>query len=68
MSEPHWIAKEIIRLRAERGWSQLTLASLADTTPATLGNFETGKGNMHLVRVDRVLEALGYEIDIHAKF
>ena len=65
--KPHWVAKEIRRMREERGLSQLTLASMADTTPATLANYESGKRNMHLVSVDAVLEALDYEIDIHPK-
>jgi transcriptional regulator with XRE-family HTH domain len=61
---PHWIAKEIKIIREEQGLSQFKLANMADCTQAGLANFESGKGNMHLFRIDAVLAALGYEIEI----
>ena len=61
---PHWIGKEIKKLREEQGLSQFKLANMADCTQASLANFESGKGNMHLVRIDAILAALGYEIEI----
>jgi transcriptional regulator with XRE-family HTH domain len=60
----HWIAKEIKKLREEQGLSQLKLADMAGCAQAALANFESGKGNMHLIRIDAVLSALGYEIEI----
>jgi transcriptional regulator with XRE-family HTH domain len=64
---PHWIAKEVRQMRIKRGWSQLTLANMAEVTSTSLANFENGKGNMQLSRIEATLEALGYEIDIHLK-
>lgn len=61
----HWIAKEIRILRNAHGWSQMTLANMAGVTSVSLANFENGKGNMQLARIEDVLKALGYEIDIH---
>ena len=61
---PHWIAKEIKIIREEKGLSQFQLANMAGCTQAALANFEIGKANMNLSRVDAVLEALGYEIEI----
>ena len=61
---PHWIAEEIKKIREEQGLSQLKLADMASCTQAALANFESGKANMHLIRVDAVLEVLGYEIEI----
>ena len=43
----------------------MTLANMADITSVSLANFENGKGNMQLKRIEDVLEVLGYEIDIH---
>jgi DNA-binding XRE family transcriptional regulator len=62
---PHWIAKEVRQMRIERGWSQMTLAIMADITSTSLANFENGRGHMQLRRIESVLKALGYEIDIH---
>jgi transcriptional regulator with XRE-family HTH domain len=64
---PHWIAKEIRILRNANGWSQVTLANMSEVavTSASLANFETGKGHMQLRRIEGILRALGYEIDIH---
>ena len=61
---PHWVAKEIKKLREDQGLSQLKLADMADCTQASLANVESGKGTMHLIRIDAVLSALGYEIEI----
>jgi|TARA_R110002167_G_scaffold128472_2_gene310738 transcriptional regulator with XRE-family HTH domain len=61
---PHWIAKEIKVIREERGLSQFKLANMAGCTQAGLANFESGKANMNLIKIDAVLEALGYEIEI----
>ena len=60
----HWIAEEIKKIREEQGLSQIKLANMAGCTQAGLSNFESGKGNMHLFRIDAVLAALGYEIEI----
>ena len=61
----HWIAKEIRILRHAHGWSQMTLANMAEITSVSLANFENGKGNMQLKHIENVLAVLGYEIDIH---
>tara|TARA_R110002073_G_scaffold37818_1_gene108771 strand:- start:340 stop:597 length:258 start_codon:yes stop_codon:yes gene_type:complete len=61
---PHWIAKEIRVIREDQGLSQFKLANMAGCTQAGLANFESGKANMNLIKIDAVLEALGYEIEI----
>lgn len=66
-NDPHWLATEIRRIRLERGLSQMELASMADVRASALGYFETGRTQMQLAGIERVLDALDYEIDIHAK-
>tara|TARA_R100000808_G_scaffold20688_1_gene44717 strand:- start:2656 stop:2862 length:207 start_codon:yes stop_codon:yes gene_type:complete len=63
----HWLATEIRRIRLERGLSQITLANMANVESSALGSFELGRTQMQLAGIERVLDALDYEIDIHAK-
>ncbi len=58
----------IRRERVKQGLSQLELADLAGVSTVTLSHYETGARPAVAVKiVERLLDVLDYELDIHLK-
>ena len=66
-SKKYWLAIEFKALRMESKLSQRALAGLTGTGVNTIHNFEEGKSSPSIKTVERWLNELGYEIDIHPK-
>tara|TARA_R110000824_G_scaffold102941_2_gene244886 strand:- start:4457 stop:4663 length:207 start_codon:yes stop_codon:yes gene_type:complete len=64
---PHWLAQEIKRIRLESGINIVELSRLSGVSGQAIGAFENGHNHMYVQKIEQVLDALGYEIDIHAK-
>jgi transcriptional regulator with XRE-family HTH domain len=62
-----WMQVEFKALRIESKLSQKALAGLTGTAPNTIHNFEEGKSSPSIKTVEKWLNELGYEIDIHPK-
>lgn len=54
-------AEKIRALRTERGWSQRDLADRLGVHPQAVSEVERGRAHFTLERLNRILEALGYE-------
>lgn len=67
INEPHWIAVECKDIRLTKGLSLLHVATLAGVHENSLQRFEAGNSSLNIDAIERVLELLGYEIDIHVK-
>ena len=61
----HWLSSEVKHLRIEKKMSRTTLAICSGVSKGTISYFENGKGDITICNLERLLEALGYEIDIH---
>jgi DNA-binding XRE family transcriptional regulator len=55
-------AYQLARLRIAQGLSQSELAKLADTNQASISGLESGKRDVRLSTLARVVEALGYRL------
>lgn len=62
---------EIIKIIKERkdvlGINQVHLAELSEVGVATLRRFESGKGNITLNNLQKIIEVLGLEIKLEPK-
>lgn len=58
----------LIRARRKQlGLTQADLAAVAPVSPRLLGEVENGKPTAQLDGVMRILAAVGYEIELHAR-
>jgi len=62
-----WMRVEFKALRMESKLSQKALAGLTGTGANTIYNFEEGKSSPSIKTVEKWLDELGYEIDMHPK-
>jgi transcriptional regulator with XRE-family HTH domain len=61
-------AGAVIRKRRDAlGIDQRTLGEIAGIAVHTLSNIEAGKGNPTVATLERVLHALGMELQLHVK-
>ena len=67
MVNPHWIRAELIAIRKSQKLSRLRLAEMSGTSATTLRGFEAGKNSPSIHMLEKWLDALGYELDIHQK-
>lgn len=59
---------QILReIRKEQGLSQRRLVELAGVNRSTYRAIEAGRVPMRMGDLEKVLDALGYELEIHAK-
>ena len=61
----HWIALECKAMRIQKGMSIMHVALSAEIHPNTLQNYEAGGSSMKIESIERVLNVLGYEMDVH---
>ena len=61
----HWLAVELRRIPLERHMTIVDLAQASGVSKQAIGNFENGHCRMYADNIDRVLQALGYELDLH---
>jgi transcriptional regulator with XRE-family HTH domain len=59
----HWTTKLINELRRERGWTLFELSIEADVPRATIRNVELGEHVPNIETVDKLLMALGHELE-----
>ena len=61
--------KILKELRAESGWSQKELARRSDLPQRTVSEYEnmTSSRELSIYKIERILDTLGYEIDIFLK-
>jgi transcriptional regulator with XRE-family HTH domain len=64
MNTPKEIGDYLKRLRKEKGISQVELAEKIGVKPPTLSQYESGETNMTLSTLNRVADALGYQINV----
>ena len=60
------IADEILRLRLEKGWSQVELAEHAETKQANISRLESGLSNPSVKFLQKLAQAL--DTEIHVRF
>ncbi len=58
------LAAAVQQTRGRKGLSQGAVAVSAGTSPATIGEVESGKGNPRIETVERVCDVLGLEVEI----
>jgi transcriptional regulator with XRE-family HTH domain len=58
------IADEVLRLRLEKGWSQVELAERAGTKQANISRLESGLSNPSVNFLQKVAKALDTEVSI----
>ena len=58
------LAKNILRLRLDRGWSQAELANRLGTRQANISRLESGQGNPTYKFLAKLSEALGVKLSI----
>lgn len=62
------VGLKIKELRKDKGYTQQSLADLADISRVTLGKLERGEvSSVSIKTLDIILDALSYEIDIKSK-
>jgi transcriptional regulator with XRE-family HTH domain len=59
----HWTKKLINELRREKGWTLEALAVESDVPRQTIQNVELGESTPSVEIVDKLLEAMGYELE-----
>lgn len=67
MANPDWIRAEVIAIRKSQKLSRLKVAKMSGTSATTLRGFEAGKNSPSIHILEKWLDALGYELDIHQK-
>ncbi len=65
MDNKHWLCSELKRMREEAGYSASALASFTQTTEQNIYSFEQGRTYPSLKIIEKWLNFLGYEMDIH---
>jgi len=58
-----WLAKRLLELRRERGWSQPELAKRIGTSGAIVGRYERGEMTPSIEVVRKLAEAFGVTVD-----
>ena len=59
----HWTTKLISELRREKGWTIFNLAIESDVPRQTIQNVELGESTPSVEIVDKLLGAMGYELE-----
>lgn len=59
----HWTTKLINELRREKGWTLFNLAIESDVPRQTIQNVELGESTPSVEVVDKLLGAMGYELE-----
>ena len=67
MVDIDWLRQEFIAIRKSKNLSKAKLAKISKTSQTTLYGFETGKNSPTIQTLEKWLDALGYELDIHQK-
>jgi len=58
------IARQILRLRQARGWTQAQLAEALDTTQSVVARLESGSHRPSLSTLDKICQALGARLEV----
>lgn len=64
MNSPKEIGEYLKELRKLKGLTQVQICDLIGVKPGTYAQFETGRTNMTLATLNRIADALGYELQI----
>ncbi len=64
MNEPKEIGNYLKQLRKLKGVTQEEVAELIGVQKSTYANFESGRTNMTLNTLNRISDALGYELQV----
>lgn len=64
MNTPKEIGEYLQRLRKAKGLTQADLAKQLGIAPPSLAQFETGRKNMTLATLNKLADALGYELNV----
>lgn len=64
MNTPEQIGEYLQQLRKLNGVTQADLAEKVGLKPATIAHFEGGRTNMTLATLNKMAEALGYELNV----
>jgi transcriptional regulator with XRE-family HTH domain len=63
----HWLNLAVIVLRKENNLTQKDLAKIAGCSANTIANLENGSTSIRFETLEKIIEILGYEFDIHKK-
>jgi|TARA_R110002020_G_scaffold390400_1_gene600892 transcriptional regulator with XRE-family HTH domain len=63
----HWLNLAVVVLRNERKLTQKDLAKSVGCSPNTIANLERGSTNIKFETIEKIIDILGYEFDIHKK-
>jgi XRE family aerobic/anaerobic benzoate catabolism transcriptional regulator len=58
----HTLARRVLQLRRQRGWTRARLARASGLSVRFLARIESGEGNVSLARLDRLAVALGSSV------
>jgi ribosome-binding protein aMBF1 (putative translation factor) len=58
------IARQILRLRQLRGWTQVQLAEALSTKQSAVARLESGSHRPSLVTLERISKALGARLEV----
>lgn len=58
------IARQVLRLRQARGWTQAQLAEALDTTQSVVARLESGSHRPSLSTLDRICQVLGARLEV----
>ena len=58
------IARQVLRLRQARGWTQAQLAAALDTTQSVVARLESGSHRPSLSTLDRICQVLGARLEV----
>ncbi|GAB3883452.1 helix-turn-helix domain-containing protein [Spirosoma agri] len=64
MNTPKEIGDYIKQLRKLKGLTQAELAVIIGVKTATYTHFETGRTNMTLATINKIADALGYDLQV----
>ena len=63
----HWLNLAVIVLRKENKLTQKELAKIVGCSANTIANLENGSTSIRFETLEKIIEILGYEFDIHKK-
>ncbi len=58
------IARQVLRLRQARGWTQAQLAEALETTQSVVARLESGSHRPSLSTLDRICQVLGARLEV----
>ncbi|GAB2567549.1 helix-turn-helix domain-containing protein [Spirosoma areae] len=64
MNTPKEIGDYIKQLRKLKGLTQAAIAEIIGVKTATYTHFETGRTNMTLATINKIADALGYDLQV----